>query len=138
LFCISLMVQSDRYIIVCVFILYEAEEIMLKGETVPRPLGGEIYEEFQDKNGNRIVLTYNDLWLLIVCQTSMDGDWARVREAAGMVPDPTRKRELANRLWKLEQELDGLPPIPDKIQKINLHRAHNWFNQRTVSTAKSF
>jgi len=107
-------------------------------DTLPRPLGGETYLEIADHDGGNVTLTYNDLWLMIVCQTSLDGDWARVREAAGMVPDPTRKRALADRLWKLERALGGLPPVPQNVMRLNLHRAHKWFNERTVSEARNW
>lgn len=106
--------------------------------TMPRPLGGEIYQELVDAQGKLVILTYNDLWLMIVCRASLDGDWLRVREAAGIVPDPSRKRALVDRLWKLEQAFEGLPPIPDEVLKLNLHRAHLWFNQRTVSDARNW
>lgn len=106
--------------------------------TIPRPLGGEVYQELLDTNGKLVVLTYNDLWLMIVCRASLDGDWLRTREATGLVPDPARKRAMVERLWKLEQALDGLPPIPEETFKLNLHRAHLWFNQRTVSDASNW
>src|SRR5687768_1666298 len=100
--------------------------------TIPRPLGGEVYQELTDAHGNRVVITFNDLWMIIVCRTTMDGDWQRVREAAGMVPDPARKKEVVERLWKLEQALDGLPAIPDIVVRMQQQRAHVWFNQRPV------
>jgi hypothetical protein len=104
--------------------------------TIVRPYGGEIFMAFQDRRGNPIVLTYNDLWVMIVCRSSMDGDWRRAKEAAGMAADPRRKQALVDRLWKLEQKLDGLPALDDGVIKLNLHRAHVWFNQRTVSDSK--
>jgi hypothetical protein len=109
-----------------------------EGDTIPRPLGGEIYHSYSDNNGNAVVLTFNDLWALIVCRHTQDGDWVRTREAAGMVPDPARKQAVIERLWKLEQTLDGLPTIPDNVLKMHLHRAHVWFNQRPVSDARNW
>src|SRR5262245_5678515 len=104
--------------------------------TVPRPYGGEVFTVFQDKRGNPIILTYNDMWVMIVCRSTMDGDWRRTKEAAGMAADPGRKQALVDRLWKLEQKLDGLPVLDDGVVKLNLHRAHIWFNQRPVSDSK--
>ena len=106
--------------------------------TMPRPFGGETYQEIRDSNGNTVILTYNDLWMLIVCRSTMDGDWIRMRESASMVADSTRKREIVERLWKLEQSLGGLPMIPADIQHIHHHRAHLWFNQRPVSAGKNW
>lgn len=106
-------------------------------ETMPLPLGGEVYVELNNTQGSPVVLTYNDLWLLIVCRTSLDGDWQRTREAAGMVPDPSRKRALVDRLWQLEREFGGLPNIPENVMSLNLHRAHQWFNNRSVSDVKT-
>lgn len=99
-------------------------------------LGGEIYLELTDPHGSRVRLTYNDLWLMIVCNESIDGDWIRMREAASMVYDAGRKRPLVDRLWKLEQTLDGLPEIPAEITRAHLRHAHVWFNQYPVSNAK--
>jgi hypothetical protein len=104
----------------------------MSGQTLMAPLGGEIYQEVFDRQGNRIVLTYNDLWMLIVCRTSMDGDWIRARQAAGMVMDPSHKQNLAERLWELEQMLGGLPEIPPGVQTLHLQRAHHWFKGRPV------
>jgi hypothetical protein len=106
-------------------------------DTLRRPLGGELYQRLTDGQGNAVELTYNDLWMLIICRTTLDGDWNRAREAAGMVPDPAHKQALVERLWKLEQALDGLPPIPEDVLKLNLHRAHQWFNQRHVTDGKN-
>ena len=106
--------------------------------TVPRPVGGETYQQIKGYDGNPIILTYNDLWMMIVCQQTMDGDWIRIREAATMVADASHKHEIAERLWQLEQELGGLPEIPGPIAKLHLQRAHVWFNQRPVSTGKSW
>jgi len=105
-------------------------------ETVPRPLGGETFEEIKTKDGQVIHLTYNDLWMLIVCRETMDGDWVRLREAATMVADAPHKREIVERLWRLEQTPSGLPLIPSDVMKLHLHRAHVWFNQRPVSSGK--
>lgn len=104
--------------------------------TLPRPTGAEIYQEITAEDGSTIVLTYNDLWTMIVCQNSLDGDWTRIRQAALMVIDPAKKRALADRLWRLEQQLDGLPAIPEDVMRLNLHRAHIWFNERMVSDGK--
>ncbi len=104
-----------------------------KTTTLPRPTGAEIYQEISAPNGGTIVLTYNDLWLIIVCRNSMDGDWTRTREASLMVTDPAKKRALADRLWRLDQLLEGLPAIPDDVLRMNLSRAHVWFNERMVS-----
>jgi hypothetical protein len=106
--------------------------------TMPRPLGGEIYQEFADAEGKTIILTYNDLWMLIVCRSTMDGDWIRMRESTSMVADSPRKRAIVERLWKLEQSSGSLPAVPPEIQQIHLHRAHLWFNQRPVSGAKNW
>jgi hypothetical protein len=106
--------------------------------TVPRPLGGETYQEIKDDQGHAITLTYNDLWMLIVCFETMDGNWIRLREAATMVADAVHKREIVERLWKLEQSLGGLPEIPAPIVRLHLQRAHVWFNQRPVSSGKSW
>ncbi len=99
-------------------------------------LGGELYLEFDDPEGQRVMLTYNDLWLIIVCRESLDGDWVRMREATSMVPDSARKRTLVDRLWKLEQALEGLPEVPEELTHAQLRQAHVWFNQQTISTAK--
>jgi hypothetical protein len=106
--------------------------------TIPRPLGGETYQEIKDSHGKPITLTYNDMWMMIVCQQTMDGDWVRLREAATMVADAQHKREIVERLWKLEQALGGLPDIPGPIAKLHLHRAHVWFNQRPVNTGRNW
>lgn len=104
--------------------------------TLPRPTGAETYQELTGSDGSRLVLTYNDLWMMIVCVNSLDGDWTRTRQAALMVIDPAKKRAIADRLWHLEQQLDGLPTIPDDVLRLNLHRAHVWFNERMVSDGK--
>jgi hypothetical protein len=104
--------------------------------TLPRPIGGETYQQIKDGDGQSIILTYNDLWMMIVCHHSMDGDWIRLREAATMVADASHKREIVERLWNLEQALGGLPEVPGPIAKLHLQRAHVWFNQRPVSNGK--
>jgi len=106
--------------------------------TLPRLLGDETYQELTGRSGEKVTLTYNDLWMLIVCQSTMDGDWVRLREAATMVADGPHKRELAERLWKLDQALGGLPAVPRDVQQMHLHRAHVWFNQRPVSRGKNW
>ncbi len=106
-------------------------------QTILRPNGAETYQEISLPTGGTVVLTYNDLWLMIVCRNSMDGDWTRTRAAALMVTDPTKKRALADRLWRLDQQLSGLPTIPDDVLRLNLARAHLWFNERMVSDVKS-
>lgn len=105
-------------------------------KTLATPLGGEIYQELKDRRGNVITLTYNDMWMLIVCRTSHDGDWIRTRQAASMVTDAANKRALAERLWELEQLLGGLPVIPPPVQTMHLHRAHQWFQSRPVQMEK--
>lgn len=101
-----------------------------------RPLGGETYLEFVDEAKNKVVLTYNDLWMLIVCRTSLDGDWHRMRQAASLVQDAPNKRTVADRLWLLEQRLGGLPDIPPDVQNLHIHRAYQWFKQRPVIVDK--
>lgn len=101
-------------------------------KTMMGPLGGEIYTEVKDRRGNVIALTYNDLWMLIVCRISQDGDWVRTRQAASVVEDATNKRALVERLWELEQMLGGLPEIPPNVLKLHERRAHLWFTQRPV------
>lgn len=103
--------------------------------TLPRPNGAELYRTITAPGGECIALSYNDLWMMIVCQHSQDGDWTLTRQAALMVIDPAKKRAIADRLWRLEQQLDGLPAIPDDVLRLNLHRAHVWFNERMVSEA---
>jgi hypothetical protein len=105
--------------------------------TLPRPIGAETYQEIVAQDGSRILLTYNDLWMMIVCANSQDGDWARTRHAAMLVVDPLKKRAIADRLWQLEQQLKGLPSIPEDVLRLNLHRAHVWFNERMVSADKA-
>jgi hypothetical protein len=105
-------------------------------KTMLRPLGGETFLELEDSSNNKIILTYNDLWMLIVCRTSMDGDWFRARQAASMVQDAPNKQAIAEYLSKLDQQLGGLPDIPSDVQHLHVHRAHLWFNQRPVLTDK--
>jgi hypothetical protein len=107
-------------------------------KTMLRPLGGEIYLEIADVGSKKIVLTYNDLWMLIVCRTSLDGDWIRTRQAASMVYDALQKQAVADRLWAIEQHLGGLPAIPSDVQNIHIYRAHQWFKQRPVLTDKKW
>lgn len=106
-------------------------------QTILRPQGGEVYAVIKDAAGASVTLTYNDLWILLVVRTTLDGDWVRAREAASMGVDPLRKRALVDRLWRLEQQA-VLPIIPAEIEKLNLHRAHVWFNEREVSDNKSW
>lgn len=101
-------------------------------KTLMGPLGGEVYIDLKDRWGNTISLTYNDLWMLIVCRASQDGDWIRTRQAASLVADANNKRALAERLWELEQTLGGLPEIPPTVLKLHMQRAHIWFKQRPV------
>jgi hypothetical protein len=105
-------------------------------KTLSHPIGGEIYQEFTDRAGNVFMLTYNDLWMLIVCRTSLDGDWIRTRQATEVVEDGKAKREIVDRLWELEQTLGGLPEIPSNVQNLHLHRAHQWFKMREVQTSR--
>jgi hypothetical protein len=107
-------------------------------KTMLRPLGGETYLEIPDLVSSNVVLTYNDLWMLIVCRTSLDGDWVRLRQAASMVYDPLQKQAVVDRLWTLEQRLDGLPEIPTDVKNIHMFRAHQWFKQRPVRTDKNW
>jgi hypothetical protein len=74
--------------------------------------------------------------MLIVCRTSLDGDWFKLRQAASIVQDATHKKAIAVRLWQLEQELGGLPDIPPDVQNLHIHRAHLWFKQRPVLSDK--
>ncbi|MBE2267997.1 MAG: hypothetical protein IAE80_07170 [Anaerolinea sp.] len=105
-------------------------------DTIPSRSGREIYQQFTAPDGTFVVLTYNDLWMMIVCQSTLDGDWTRTRQACMIVTDPLKKRVIADRLWALEQQLDGLPAIPPEVLLFNLHRAHRWFNERMVSESK--
>jgi hypothetical protein len=105
---------------------------MLDSKTLLRPLGGEVYEEIVARNGDRITLTYNDLWMLLVCRVSHGGDWMQTRKAADQMVDGLRKRALAEHLWELEHVLGGLPDIPKAVQNLHIHRANQWFHQRPV------
>ena len=104
----------------------------MSAQTLLRPLGGETYIQFLDEAKNTVILTYNDLWMLIVCRTSLDGDWHRTRQAALLVQDSANKRKIADRLWSLEQSVGGLPEIPSDVQNLHIHRAYLWFKQRPV------
>jgi hypothetical protein len=110
----------------------------MSAQTLLRPLGGETYIQFLDHFQKTVVLTYNDLWTLIVCRTSLDGDWHRTRQAALLVYDATNKRAIADRLWTLEQHLGGLPEIPSDVQNLHIHRAYLWFKQRPVIQDKQW
>ncbi|MCB9452119.1 MAG: hypothetical protein H6672_11820 [Anaerolineaceae bacterium] len=110
----------------------------MSNETLAGPLGGETYLEFEDTRGHTITLSYNDLWMMIVCQTSLDGDWIRTRQAATLVADAARKRAVVDRLWELEQVLGGLPPVSHSLLTMHMERAHNWFNKRPVLTDKNW
>jgi hypothetical protein len=110
----------------------------MSAQTLLRPLGGETYIQFLDHSQKTIVLTYNDLWTLIVCRTSLDGDWHRTRQASLLVHDAANKRTIADRLWTLEQYLGGLPEIPSDVQNLHIHRAHLWFKQRPVIQDKQW
>ncbi len=105
------------------------------GDTLHTPHGTSIYQEFTGPSGETITLTYYDLWMMIVCRMSMDGDWQRIRAIANMVPDSARKVALIDRLWHLERSLGGLPPIPPEVCQLHLRRAHNWFNRRTMNVS---
>lgn len=107
-------------------------------KTLAEPLGGETYLELEDSAGNLVTLTYNDLWMMLVCQTTLDGDWIRARQVVSMVVDAARKRAVVDRLWELEQVLGGLPAIPPGVRKMHLERAHHWFNKRPVLTDKNW
>lgn len=107
-------------------------------KTMLRPLGGETYLEISNAAHSPIVLSYNDLWMLIVCRTSLDGDWIRLRQAASMVYDPLQKQAVVDRLWALEQQLGGLPEIPEDVRNIHFYRAQQWFKQRPVRTDKNW
>lgn len=110
----------------------------MNSKTIAGPLGGETYLEFQDTHGRPIVLTYNDLWMMLICQTTLDGDWIRTRQAASLVVDAARKRQLVDRLWELEQVIGGLPAIPTNVRIMHQERAHHWFNKRPVLTDKNW
>lgn len=101
--------------------------------TLPSPHGRETYLLLPRKGGKPVVFTYNDLWMLIVCRETLDGDWVRARQAAGMVRDAAKKQEIVDRLWQLERELNGLPEIPEPVARLNRHRANRWFNSRLVN-----
>lgn len=109
----------------------------MHSDTIPRPMGGELYQEILDGQGKPIALSYNDLWTIIVCKSALNGDWARAREAAGLAPDPMHKRAIVERLSRLDAE-GLLPVIPEMVVRMNAHRAQDWFNHRTVSNAKSW
>ncbi|MCB9454547.1 MAG: hypothetical protein H6671_01010 [Anaerolineaceae bacterium] len=110
----------------------------MSSKTLAGPLGGETYQEIEDTDGNVVILTYNDLWMMLVCQTTLDGDWVRTRQAAMMVADAARKRMVIDRLWQLEQVKGGLPPIPAEIRTMHLERAHHWFKKRPVLSDKNW
>jgi hypothetical protein len=101
-------------------------------QTMMAPIGGELYQEVLDGQGKRILLTYNDLWMLIVCRDSLDRDWARAHQAAGLVADPAGKQALVEYLWELEQTLGELPEIPEEVKALHGQRAHHWFQSRPV------
>ncbi len=101
-------------------------------QVADQPLGGEVFMQLTDRLGTPVTLTYNDLWMLIVCRASMENDWIQMRRAASTVTDAAAKSDLAQRLWELEQVLGGLPEIPREVQKRHLHRAHVWFTRHTV------
>lgn len=108
----------------------------LTSDTLIAPLGGETYQEVYDHSGNQVTLTYNDLWMMIICQTSMSGDWVRTRKAARKAVDVFGKSLLADRLWELEQVMGGLPEIPAGVLKLHTHRAYYWFKEMPVSIYK--
>jgi hypothetical protein len=100
--------------------------------TATVPQGSDPYVVIEDEQGGSITLTYNDLWLMLVCQQTFDGDWTRARHVATMVTDARRKRALADRLWSIERRLGGLPKIPPEIVEMYLRHAHEWFNSQSV------
>jgi hypothetical protein len=95
------------------------------------PNGGAIFLEFQNREGLLIPITYYELWTLIVCRTSLGGNWERAKQAASMVMDAPRKRALVERLSRLAEQ-GSLPEIPIEIQHMHLQRAHRWFKGRPV------
>jgi hypothetical protein len=107
-------------------------------KTLVTPLGGETYHIIQDAHGVEVILTYNDLWMLIVCRTSLDSDWIRAREAAGLIMDAPRKQQIVDRLRELDKVLGGLPNIPDDVLALHLQRAHRWFKQKPVNYARKW
>jgi hypothetical protein len=60
-----------------------------------------------------------------------------MRQVAGMVQHPQRKRLIVDRLWRLDQALNGLPELPEPVVQLHLRHAHIWFNQLPVSNAKN-
>lgn len=104
--------------------------------TRPAPSGFDTYILLTRPDAAPVIFSYYDLWALIVCRKTLDGDWQRARQAAGMVPDATRKKAIMERLWTLERELNGLPIIPDPVMTLHLHRAHVWFNHKMVEAAR--
>ncbi len=104
--------------------------------TLQKPLGGEVYLEFEDRFKNKYVLTFNDLYMMIVCRTAFNGDWLRTRQAAAVVQDAPKKRALTERLWELEQTLGGLPEIPGDVVTLHRQRSYHWFKQSPVLTDK--
>ena len=108
----------------------------LTADTLIAPLGGETYQEIYDRTGNPITLTYNDLWIMIICKTMMNGDWLSTRKATRKVKDVFGKNVLIDKLWELEQVLGGLPEIPPGVLKLHSHRAQYWFKEMPVSLYK--
>ncbi|GEM_PF-2731053 len=100
--------------------------------TRPAPSGFDTYTILARPHGKPYIFTYQDLWMVIVCRSTLDGDWIRARASAEMVTDAANKKAIIERLWALERELNGLPLIPDQVVKLHFHRAHVWFNQRKV------
>jgi hypothetical protein len=44
---------------------------------------------------------------------------------------------IVDRLWRLDQALNGLPELPEPVVQLHLRHAHIWFNQLPVSNAKN-
>ena len=101
-------------------------------QTMMAPIGGELYQEVADRQGKRILLTYNDLWTIIVCRASFNSNWVQIRQAAKSVTDPTGKQAVIARLWELEKMLGALPEIPLDVQTLHGQRAQHWFKTRSV------
>lgn len=100
----------------------------------PRPLGGEPAAVGTHPRHGRVVLTYNDLWLIIVCAVEFRGDWRKLRSAAARVPDGPAKQRYVDRLMRYDTEmlqtlLDSIVPL----QRMFYEMGREWFYYAPLS-----
>lgn len=101
----------------------------------PAPRGGEAALEVQGRAGP-VLLTLNDLWLLIVALADFAGSLEQLHEAAASAAAGQLKRRRIE--WLIAQHLDAAHLLRDTLNQELVEQARRWFYNQPMTEDRAW